>query len=134
MEKVITINNRDETLAFGEYLGKLLKPHMLLTLNGDLGAGKTTFTKGIGNYQLSHFDAYRLEGQSEDLGFEEIFDSDDICVVEWPEFLEDILPQERLAMTIKRIDDDHREFILKPIGKKYEELVKEIEYENNCHG
>ena len=50
-----------------------------------------------GNYQLSHFDAYRLEGQSEDLGFEEIFDSDDICVVEWPEFLEDILPQERLA-------------------------------------
>ena len=143
MEKVITINNRDETLAFGEYLGKLLKPHMLLTLNGDLGAGKTTFTKGIGkglgikriinsptftilkqyqgNYQLSHFDAYR---------FEEIFDSDDICVVEWPEFLEDILPQERLAMTIKRIDDDHREFILKPIGKKYEELVKEIDYEN----
>ena len=101
MEKVITINNRDETLVFGEYLGKLLKPHMLLTLNGDLGAGKTTFTKGIGkglgikriitsptftilkqyqgNYQLSHFDAYRLEGQSEDLGFEEIFDSDDIC-------------------------------------------------------
>lgn len=156
MEKVITINNRDEILAFGEYLGKLLKPHMLLTLNGDLGAGKTTFTKGIGkglgikriinsptftilkqyqgNYQLSHFDAYRLEGQSEDLGFEEIFDSDDICVVEWPEFLEDILPQERLAMTIKRIDDDRREFILKPIGKKYEELVKEIEYENNCHG
>ena len=62
------------------------------------------------------------------------FDSDDICVVEWPEFLEDILPQERLAMTIKRIDDDRREFILKPIGKKYEELVKEIEYENNCHG
>ena len=47
---------------------------------------------------------------------------------------EDILPQERLAMTIKRIDDDRREFILKPIGKKYEELVKEIEYENNCHG
>ena len=49
MEKVITINNRDETLAFGEYLGKLLKPHMLLTLNGDLGAGKTTFTKGFRN-------------------------------------------------------------------------------------
>ena len=47
MEKVITINNRDETLVFGEYLGKLLKPHMLFTLNGYLGAGKTTFTKGI---------------------------------------------------------------------------------------
>ena len=55
MEKVITINNRDETLAFGEYLGKLLKPHMLLTLNGDLGAGKTTFTKGIGFTNFYNF-------------------------------------------------------------------------------
>ena len=156
MEKVITINNRDETLVFGEYLGKLLKPHMLFTINVDLGAGKKTFTKGLGkvlgikriinsptftilkqyqgNYQLSHFDAYRLEGQSEDLGFEEILDSEDVCVVEWPEFLEDILPQERLAITIKRIDDSKREFVLNPIGKKYEELVKEIDYENNYHG
>ena len=113
---------------------------MLLTLNGDLGAGKTTFTKGIGkglgikriinsptftilkqyqgNYQLSHFDAYRLEGQSEDLGFEEILDSEDVCVVEWPEFLEDILPQERLAITIKRIDDSKRRICFKSNWKK----------------
>ena len=42
--------------------------------------------------------------------------------------------QERLAITIKRIDDSKREFILNPIGKKYEELVKEIDYENNYHG
>ena len=55
-------------------------------------------------------------------------------MVEWPEFLEEILPQERLAITIKRIDDDQREFVLNPVGKKYEELVKEIDYENNCHG
>ena len=103
MEKVIIIDNRDQTIALGKQIGKLLQPHMLMTLNGDLGAGKTTFTKGIGeglgikriinsptftilkqyqgHLQLSHFDAYRLEGQSEDLGFEEIFDSDDICVV-----------------------------------------------------
>lgn len=156
MEKVIKVNNLEETIELGKRLGESLKPQMLITLSGDLGAGKTTFTKGIGlglgiekiinsptftilkqyhgRLNLSHFDAYRLEDQDADLGFEEIFDSDDICVVEWPEFLEDILPQERLAMTIKRIDDDHREFILKPIGKKYEELVKEIEYENNCHG
>ena len=156
MEKVIIIDNRDQTIALGKQIGKLLQPHMLMTLNGDLGAGKTTFTKGIGeglgikriinsptftilkqyqgHLQLSHFDAYRLEGQSEDLGFEEILDSEDVCVVEWPEFLEDILPQERLAFTIKRIDDSKREFILNPIGKKYEELVKEIDYENNYHG
>lgn len=78
----------------GNRLGLLLQPNMLLTLSGDLGAGKTAFTKGIGQglgitkvinsptftilkqYQgrlnLSHFDAYRLEGQDDDLGFEEI--------------------------------------------------------------
>ena len=147
MEKVIIIDNRDQTIALGKQIGKLLQPHMLMTLNGDLGAGKTTFTKGIGeglgikriinsptftilkqyqgHLQLSHFDAYRLE---------EILDSEDVCVVEWPEFLEDILPQERLAITIKRIDDSKREFVLNPIGKKYEELVEEIDYENNYHG
>ena len=149
-------NNLEETHALGKKIGSLVKENMVILLNGDLGAGKTTFTKGIGeglgikriinsptftilkqyqgNLQLSHFDAYRLEGQSEDLGFEEILDSEDVCVVEWPEFLEDILPQERLAITIKRIDDSKREFVLNPIGKKYEELVKEIDYENNYHG
>ena len=109
MEKVIKVNNLEETIALGNRLGLLLQPNMLLTLSGDLGAGKTTFTKGIGQglgitkvinsptftilkqYQgrlnLSHFDAYRLEGQDDDLGFEEIFDSDDVCVVEWAKLM-----------------------------------------------
>lgn len=148
MEKLITINNIDETISLGKRIGELLKPHMLITLNGDLGAGKTTFTKGIGKglnikriinsptftilkqYQgtlgLSHFDAYRLEGESDDLGFEEIIDSDDVCVVEWSEFIEDILPRERLEIVIRRIDDNKREFVLNPIGKQYELLVEEI--------
>jgi len=123
MEKVIKVNNLEETIALGNRLGLLLQPNMLLTLSGDLGAGKTTFTKGIGQglgitkvinsptftilkqYQgrlnLSHFDAYRLEGQDDDLGFEEIFDSDDVCVVEWANFIEDILPVDRLTIEIK---------------------------------
>ena len=148
MEKVIKVNNLEETIALGNRLGLLLQPNMLLTLSGDLGAGKTTFTKGIGQglgitkvinsptftilkqYQgrlnLSHFDAYRLEGQSEDLGFEEILDSEDVCVVEWPEFLEDILPQERLAITIKRIDDSIREFVFKTNSEKYAQVVEAL--------
>lgn len=148
MEKTINIKNLDETIAFGHRLGQLLHKNMLITLSGDLGAGKTTFTKGIGqalgvkrvinsptftilkqyqgNLHLSHFDAYRLEGQDCELGFEEIFNSDDVCVVEWAEFIEDILPTERLDIEIKRIDDQQRIFILRPIGQKYEALVKEL--------
>ena len=140
MEKVIKVNNLEETIALGNRLGLLLQPNMLLTLSGDLGAGKTTFTKGIGQglgitkvinsptftilkqYQgrlnLSHFDAYRLEGQDDDLGFEEIFDSDDVCVVEWANFIEDILPVDRLTIEIKKIDENIREFVFKTNSEK----------------
>lgn len=148
MEKVISINNLEETIALGNQLGKLLQPNMLLTLSGDLGAGKTTFTKGIGEglgikkvinsptftilkqYQgrlnLSHFDAYRLEGQDDDLGFEEIFDSDDVCVVEWANFIEDILPPERLEIEIRKVDENKRNIIFKANSKKYEKIVEAL--------
>ena len=148
MEKVIKVNNLEETIALGNRLGLLLQPNMLLTLSGDLGAGKTTFTKGIGqglgitkvinsptftilkqyqgNYQLSHFDAYRLEGQDDDLGFEEIFDSDDVCVVEWANFIEDILPVDRLTIEIKKIDENIREFVFKTNSEKYAQVVEAL--------
>ena len=148
MEKVIKVNNLEETIALGNRLGLLLQPNMLLTLSGDLGAGKTTFTKGIGQglgitkvinsptftilkqYQgrlnLSHFDAYRLEGQDDDLGFEEIFDSDDVCVVEWANFIEDILPVDRLTIKIKKIDENIREFVFKTNSEKYAQVVEAL--------
>ena len=148
MEKVIKVNNLEETIALGNRLGLLLQPNMLLTLSGDLGAGKTTFTKGIGQglgitkvinsptftilkqYQgrlnLSHFDAYRLEGQDDDLGFEEIFDSDDVCVVEWANFIEDILPVDRSTIEIKKIDENIREFVFKTNSEKYAQVVEAL--------
>ena len=148
MEKVIKVNNLEETIALGNRLGLLLQPNMLLTLSGDLGAGKTTYTKGIGQgfgitkvinsptftilkqYQgrlnLSHFDAYRLEGQDDDLGFEEIFDSDDVCVVEWANFIEDILPVDRLTIEIKKIDENIREFVFKTNSEKYAQVVEAL--------
>lgn len=156
MNKIIEIQSLQETIDLGKKLGHLLRPGMMITLNGDLGAGKTTFTKGIGQalgiervinsptftilkqyqgiYQLSHFDAYRLEGQSDDLGFEEIFDSDDICVIEWPEFIEDILPENRLDITILRQGPQQRQFVFRPNGNIYEDIVGELTNENNRHG
>ena len=148
MEKTIFVENLEATLSLGKKLGELLQPGMLITLDGDLGAGKTTFTKGIGlgleikkiinsptftilkqyrgRLQLSHFDAYRLEGQDNDLGFEEIFDSDDVCVVEWPEFISDILPEKRLEIQINKIDENARKFVLKAIGKEYVQLLEAL--------
>ena len=101
---MLTFVNQQDMIDFGEKLASYLFPGAILTLEGDLGAGKTTFTKGIGkglgiqkiinsptftivkiyqgNLPLYHFDAYRLEGQNEELGFEEMFEDEGVCVVE----------------------------------------------------
>ena len=145
---MIHFQSEQAMIDFGEKLAGLLFPGSILTLEGELGAGKTTFTKGIGKglgikkvinsptftivkvYQgklpLYHFDAYRLEGQDDDLGFEEIFDSDDVCVVEWANFIEDILPVDRLTIEIKKIDENIREFVFKTNSEKYAQVVEAL--------
>ena len=140
--------SQEETIALAEKLTKYIKPGMVITLKGDLGAGKTTFTKGIGKglgikkaissptftimkiYQgdmpLYHIDAYRLEEHFQDLGFEEYIGGDGLCVVEWSDFIEEILPTERLAISISYDGDSARIITLTPRGEAYEALVKEL--------
>ena len=142
----IICNSVEETLSLGQKLGQNLAEGMVLTLSGDLGAGKTTFTKGIakgleiekvvssptftilkqyqGRLNLNHFDAYRLEGQDIDLGFEDLIYSDDVSIIEWADFIGEILPEQRLDIIIEYLDDVRRKFIFKPLGKKYVELVE----------
>ena len=119
---MINLKNEAEMIAFGKRIGETIFPHSIITLTGDLGAGKTTFTKGIGQgldikkiinsptftivkvysgrMTLYHFDAYRLEGADDDLGFEEMFEDDGLCVIEWRQFIEDIIREERLEIEI----------------------------------
>ncbi|MCH7323947.1 tRNA (adenosine(37)-N6)-threonylcarbamoyltransferase complex ATPase subunit type 1 TsaE [Solibacillus sp. MA9] len=138
----------EETQALALTLATLVEPQYTITLEGDLGAGKTTFTqsfaKGLGikrtvnsptftimkQYEgriaLNHLDVYRLEDSDEDLGWDEIFYGDAVTVVEWAHLIEDELPKERLAIEITRIDDTSRKFVLKPVGEKYMRLCKEL--------
>ncbi|MDM5318259.1 tRNA (adenosine(37)-N6)-threonylcarbamoyltransferase complex ATPase subunit type 1 TsaE [Fictibacillus sp. b24] len=138
----------EETMSFAEKLGSILQKGDVLTLAGDLGAGKTTFTKGLakglgitrtvnsptftiikeykGRLPLYHMDVYRLEDSDEDLGFEEYFSGDGVCVVEWAVFIEEYLPEERLELVISNKGDEEREIQVTPIGNRYEERVKEI--------
>ena len=138
-----------ETKEIAFRLAKLLKEGSLLILTGDLGAGKTTFTQGLakglgieknvtsptftlmkvykGDLPLYHIDAYRLEGIDQDLGFEELLEDDGVCVIEWPVFMQDLLPDEYLQIDIKRIEeDDTRELSLIPKGEKYKKVVEEL--------
>jgi tRNA threonylcarbamoyladenosine biosynthesis protein TsaE len=144
----ITTNSPEDTIVFAERLSLHLKAGDVITLAGDLGAGKTTFTKGVakglnisrtvnsptftivkeyeGALPLYHIDAYRLEDSDEDIGFEEYFSGDGITVVEWAVFIEDFLPAERLEISIKNLDESKRIIELQPIGKHFEKICGEL--------
>lgn len=146
--KFIT-NSYLDTIALGKKLGKLLKPNSIIAMNGDLAAGKTTFTKGIGqalnikqiinsptfnilkiyhgDLTLYHIDAYRLEENPYDLGFEEYMDEGGIMVIEWYDYLKDIINRDYLEIYFKYIDDETREIEMIPHGREYEEVLKELE-------
>ncbi|CEG23962.1 tRNA threonylcarbamoyladenosine biosynthesis protein TsaE [Planococcus massiliensis] len=148
MNYTLEVASPHETEAFAEKLAQYLKPQDVLTLEGDLGAGKTTFTKGVakglgikrmvnsptftilkqyeGNLNLNHFDVYRLEDSDEDIGFDELFESEAVSVIEWAQFIEDYLPKERLEITLIRLSDEGRKIEMKPIGTRYELLCKEL--------
>ncbi|MBU5595351.1 tRNA (adenosine(37)-N6)-threonylcarbamoyltransferase complex ATPase subunit type 1 TsaE [Amphibacillus sp. MSJ-3] len=146
--ETIELKTELETKQLAGKLALLLHPNDVVTLTGDLGAGKTTFTKGIGealgvkrtinsptftivkSYQgllpLHHIDAYRLENSEEDIGFDEYFHDGGITVVEWPQFIEPFLPEERLDLVIEKLSGEERLVTLKPKGPSFEKVCEEL--------
>lgn len=138
----------EETQSFAEKLGERLEPGDVLTLEGDLGAGKTTFTKGLGRglgvtrninsptftimkeyngrIPFYHMDVYRLEDSDEDLGFDEYFEGDGVTVVEWAQFIKEFLPSRRLDITIRYLDDTTRVINLETDSQHFEKVCEEI--------
>ena len=138
----------EETQQLAQRLAELLEPQYTITLEGDLGAGKTTFTQALakglgitrtvnsptftimkqynGRLPLNHLDVYRLEDSDEDLGWDEIFYGDAVTVVEWAHLIERDLPNERLAIEIRRVGENARTFTFIPLGKRYEQLCEEL--------
>ena len=147
MYKEIIINNLEEMKEFAEGIGKTVFPGFLLCLEGDLGAGKTTFTKffgksmGVedninsptftilkiydGDNTLYHMDVYRLMGIGMDFELEEYIYGDGVCVIEWYKNIIESIPEEKLGIDIEIIDENKRLLKIEGIGK-YEEIVNKI--------
>ena len=146
--KYIT-RSMNETIDFGYKIGKILPASSVLALRGDLAAGKTTFTKGIGKalnvkgvvnsptfnilkiYEgdktLYHIDAYSLMDNPYDLGFEEYIDDGGVMVVEWFDYIIEMIGNEYLEIVFTYIDENTREIELIAHGDKYEDVIKELE-------
>lgn len=141
-------NDAEETMQIAEDLAKCITPGNVITLEGDLGAGKTTFTKGfakglgikravssptftiikeyLGNLPLYHMDAYRLEYSEEDIGFEEYFESEGVSIIEWASFISDFLPEERLEINIKKVSETKRVLQITAKGTGYENILERL--------
>lgn len=144
--KVKQTKNSDETIYLGHQVGLLLQPRMVVLLDGDLAAGKTTFTKGIGlalalnrtinsptftilkryiqgETKLYHIDLYRLLGEAEDYDLEDYITSDGITVIEWPFNVPSILPKEYLLVQFSKTNENERTITFTGVGKDYEKVV-----------
>ena len=149
MDYKITTKCEEDTMEIAENLESEKFPNMIICLMGDLGSGKTVFTKGFANAlgidenitsptfniikeytggeaNLYHMDLYRLNGDIKNLGLDEYFEKDGVVIIEWADMIEEYLPEERLDIKFKVIDEDTRVLIFKPYGTKYEELCEAI--------
>ena len=124
---VIETRSPEETFALGEKLGREAKAGQIYTLNGDLGTGKTVFTQGFaaglgitepvnsptftilqvyeeGRMPFYHFDVYRIGDVEEmdEIGYEDCFYGEGVCLIEWAELIEEILPEKVIVVTIEK--------------------------------
>ena len=151
MEYKITTYSEEETIELAQNIESEKFPNMVICLRGDLGSGKTVFTKGFakameiteevtsptfniikeylsGDMPLFHMDVYRLDGQVDELGIEEYFTKKGVTIIEWADMIPDYLPEKRLDIKISSSeeDEDKRIITITPYGKKYEELCEAV--------
>jgi len=146
-EYKLTMHNEEETICLAQNLESEKFPNMVICLYGDLGSGKTVFAKAFGHAMgidgvtsstfniikeyngelpLYHMDVYRVDNNVENLGIEEYFEKGGVTIIEWADLIEDYLPEERLDIKFKVINEDTRVLLLRPYGEEYVRVCEDI--------
>ena len=149
MERILFTHSKEATKALGKQIASFLNVGDVVLLTGDLGAGKTTLTAGVGEglevneevlsptfnllkcyfhgrIPFYHIDAYRLEGQNIEIGLDEFIEGDGACFIEWPQFIEPLIPDEHLEVEIHNLGENEREFVFRPKDPRFD-WVKNLE-------
>ena len=148
MDFKVVSHSELETMELAQNIESEKFPNMVICLDGELGSGKTVFTKAFaqamevtdavtsptftiikeyeGDMPLYHMDVYRLDGNTDGVGIEEYFNAGGVVIIEWASTIKDILPSERLDIKINLLGENKRTIHLIPHGKKYEELCEAI--------
>jgi len=148
MDYKITSTCEDDTIELAQNIESEKFPNMVLCLEGDLGSGKTLFTKAFahsmqiednitsptfniikeyqGDMKLFHMDVYRLDEVQDDIGIPEYFKKRGVTIIEWADLIPELLPKNRLEIKFKMIDENTRLIVLKPYGEKYEEVCNKV--------
>lgn len=151
-EVVITTQGAGRTIALGRFLGERAKAGWVIGLSGDLGAGKTTFTRGLaegagadpaavtsptftflhrypGRLPVYHLDLYRLESEAQvhDLGVDEVVDGDGVAVVEWFENVPALLPPSRLEARLEVTGEGERRISFRGTDAAWDPILSELE-------
>ena len=139
----------NDTLTIAENIESEKFENMVICLDGELGSGKTVFVKGIakalgieenitsptfniikeyqsGELPLFHMDVYRLDEIEDDIGITDYYNKGGITIIEWSELIKDNLPEERLEIKFKIVDENTRILLFKPFGKIYEDLCESV--------
>jgi len=148
MNYKITSNSDMDTIELAQNIESEKFPNMVICLEGDLGSGKTLFTKAFaksmgiidnitsptfniikeygGELKLFHMDVYRLSEVKEDLGITEYFKRGGVTIIEWSDLIPDLLPKKRLDIKIKIVGENKRIFQIVPRGEEYEDLCERV--------
>lgn len=154
LKYIFISKSSEETKRVAERLAGFLFPGAVITLDGPLGSGKTTFVGGVAKgldilervisptfnimkcyfearLPMFHIDAYRLENRDSELGLEEFIEGDGVTLIEWPDYIKPLIPASHLRIVIEALDKNSRRITFENIGSSYEQVIKSLKETEN---